>query len=91
MRRKLLIIFALLLSHVSLVTPDCPPDARGLNREGKLVCVELSKVNLRFPVITLYCLFVLCRTGVPGIEPRENVLEKAGDCWSWPATRRRTR
>ena len=74
----MLILFALLLSHVSLVTSECPPDARGLNREGKLVCVQLSEV--RFPVITLYCLFVHCRTGVLGIEPRENVLEKAGDC-----------
>ena len=54
MRRKLLFIFALLSSHLSLVSLECPPGARGLNREGKLVCVELSEVNLRFPVITLY-------------------------------------
>ena len=58
MRSKLLIIFSLVLSHVSLVTSDCPTGARGLNREGKLVCVELSEVNLRFPVITLYSYYV---------------------------------
>ena len=50
MRRKLLFIFALLSTHLSLVTSECPPGARGLNREGKLVCVELSEVNLRIPV-----------------------------------------
>ena len=60
MRRKLLFIFALLSSHLSLVTSECPPGARGLNREGKLVCVELSEVNLRFPVITLYPLLFIC-------------------------------
>ena len=39
----------------------------------------------------LYCLFVQCRTAVPGIEQRENVLEKAGDCWSYTVTRRQPR
>ena len=52
MRRKLSLLFTLLFScYLTRVTSDCPPDARGLNREGKLVCVELSEVSI-FSIIS---------------------------------------
>ena len=43
MKRKLFFL-ALLSSSLGGITANCPPGSLGLNRDGQLVCVQLSEV-----------------------------------------------